>query len=89
MSATRKIEVFTAGCPVCEESVELVHRIACSSCEVRVLDMHDPQVAERARSIGIGRVPAVAVGGTLVECCAGAGPNEAALRAAGVGQIIA
>ena len=26
--ATRKIEIFSAGCPVCEETVALVNRIA-------------------------------------------------------------
>ena len=29
MNAKRKIEVFSAGCPACEETVQLVNRIAC------------------------------------------------------------
>ena len=28
MSTKRKIEVFSAGCPVCEEMIELIHGIA-------------------------------------------------------------
>ncbi|GMT47623.1 MAG: hypothetical protein IEMM0007_1189 [bacterium] len=32
MSAKHKTEVFTAGCPVCEETVEMVNRISCPSC---------------------------------------------------------
>ena len=32
MSIKRKIEVFSAGCPACEETIKLVNRIACPSC---------------------------------------------------------
>ena len=35
----RKIEVFTAGCSLCDDAVQLVHRLVCESCEVEVLDM--------------------------------------------------
>ena len=86
MTAKRKIEVFSAGCPVCEETVKLVNRTACPSCEVSVLDMNQPKVAERAKTLGVRSVPAVALDGKLADCCAGGGPNEATLRAAGLGQ---
>lgn len=88
MTAKRKIEVFTAGCPACDETIELVNRVACPSCEVSVLDMRDAQVAARAKGLGIRTVPAVVVDGKLADCCAKTGPDEAALRAAGVGQAI-
>jgi len=32
----RQIEVFTAGCPVCEPVVKMVKEMACDSCEVTV-----------------------------------------------------
>ncbi len=86
MAAKRTIEVFSAGCPVCEETVQLVNRIACPSCEVTVLDMREAAVASRAKSLGVRSVPAVAVDGKLADCCAGRGPSEAILRAAGLGQ---
>ena len=86
MSAKRKIEVFSAGCPACEETIELVNRVACPSCEVSVLDMNDPQVADRAKVLGIRSVPAVAIDGKLADCCSGRGPDESSLRAAGVGE---
>lgn len=86
MNAKRKIEVFSAGCSVCEETLSLVKGIACPSCEVSVLDMKDPDVAERAKSLGVRSVPAVAVNGRLAACCAKGGPDEATLRAAGLGQ---
>ena len=86
MSAKRKIEVFSAGCPACEEAIGLVNRIACPSCEVEVLDMRDRAVAERAKRYGVRRVPAVVVNGVLAECCKDEGVTEAALRSAGVGS---
>lgn len=88
MTTKRKIEVFTAGCPACEETIALVNRVACPSCEVSVLDMHDAQVAARAKRLGIRTVPAVVVNGKLADCCAETGPDETALRAAGLGQAI-
>lgn len=88
MTTKRKIEIYSAGCPACEETVQLINRIACPSCEVTVLDMKEPAVADRAKSLGVRAVPAVAINGKLAECCTGRGPEEAALRAAGVGQVI-
>jgi len=86
MNKRRTIEVFSAGCAACEETITLVNRVACPSCEVTVLDMKRPEVAKRARSLGIRSVPAVVIDGKLAECCAGRGPEEAGLRAAGLGQ---
>jgi len=82
----RTIEVFTAGCAICSETVELVNRIACDSCDVNVLDVNDPGAAERAKALGVTRVPAVVVDGQLAQCCANGGPTEQDLRAAGVGN---
>jgi glutaredoxin 3 len=84
--AKRKVEIFTAGCPCCDETVQMVQGIACPSCDVQVLDMQDVEVARRAKELGVRSVPAVAVDGTLAGCCAGRGPTEEALRAAGIGQ---
>jgi hypothetical protein len=86
MPETRRVEIFSARCALCEETIALVNRLACGSCEVVVHDMTDPDVVSRARQLGVRSVPAVAVDGRLAECCAGRGPDEASLRAAGVGQ---
>ena len=86
MSAKRRIEVFSAGCPACEETIALVNRIACPSCDVEVLDMHQPTVAAKANTYGIRSVPAVVIDGKLADCCAGRSPEEASLRAAGLGR---
>ena len=87
MTKKRKVDVFTAGCPVCEGTIALVNSIACPSCEVSVLDMNDPDVASQAKRIGVSTVPAVAVDGELVSCCVGGGPEESSLRGAGIGQV--
>jgi glutaredoxin len=89
MSTTRSIEIFSAGCPACEETIQLVNRVACPSCDVSVLDMRDAEVAARAKKLGIRSVPAVLIDGELAGCCAGRGPDEATLRAAGLGQPLA
>lgn len=86
MTAKRKIEVFSAGCPACAETIELVNQVACPSCEVSVLDMNQADVAQRAKGLGIRSVPAVVIDGKLADCCTGRGPQEATLRAAGLGQ---
>jgi len=88
MADKRKVEIFSAGCPACDETVKLVQNIACPSCDVTVLDMNDSNVASRAKSLGIRSVPAVVIDGKLADCCAGRGPDEATLKAAGIGQPV-
>ena len=86
MATKRKVEVFSAGCPACTETIALVNSIACPSCDIAVLDMRDANVAQRAKGLGIRSVPAVAIDGKLAECCTGRGPDERTLRDAGLGQ---
>lgn len=86
MTAKRKVEVFSAGCPACADIESLVKSLACPSCEVDVLDMRDISVAQRAKALGVRSVPAVAINGQLAGCCADRGVDEASLRAAGLGQ---
>ncbi len=81
----RKVEVFSAGCGLCDETISLVQRLACNSCEVIVHDMKQPEVVVKAKGYGVQSVPAVVVDGKLADCCAGRGPQEQALRAAGIG----
>ena len=85
MSNTRKIEIFSAGCPACEETIDMVKRIACPSCEVKVLDMRRQDVALKAKQYGVRSVPTVVVDGKLADCCAGRGVDEATLKREGVG----
>lgn len=85
MSIKRKIEVFSAGCPACEETIALINQIACPSCEIEVLDMRQKEVATKARQYGIRSVPAVVIDGKLADCCSGRGVQASALRSGGLG----
>ena len=83
----RTVEVFSAGCPCCDEAVRVVKNVACESCDVQVLDMRTDQAAqERAKRYGIHRVPAVVVNGQLADCCSSGAVDEAVLRSLGVGS---
>lgn len=85
----RKIEVFVAGCPLCDEAVKLVKELACPNCDVTVYNMQDEtgETRDKAAQYGIYRIPAVVVGGKLVDCCQNQKPvSREALIAAGVGQ---
>ncbi|RJX28416.1 MAG: hypothetical protein C4525_16830 [Desulfarculus sp.] len=86
MEAKRQIEIFSAGCVLCQEAEEMVRGLACEHCQVTMRDMRDPDAAARARELGVTQVPAVAVDGRLAPCCMGQRLDQAALRAAGVGQ---
>jgi len=86
MAQKRKIEIFSAGCSVCEETIEMVNLMACSSCEIIIHDMKDSSGAARAKNLGVRSVPAVAINGVLASCCSGRGVDRTAISAAGVGR---
>ena len=81
MAERRKIEIFSAGCATCHETVDLVRRIAGANHDIEIHDMHQAGVAARAKH-GIRSLPSVVVDGQLAGCCAGRGPDEAILREA-------
>ena len=85
MTTKRKIEVFSAGCPACNDTIEAIKKASCPSCEITVLDMMDSEVAERAKSLGIRSVPSVVINGTVADCCSGCGVDIEVLKAAGLG----
>ena len=62
-SAHSRIEIFSADCPLCQEAIATVHRIAPRGAEVEVINMHQPLGVERARQYGVAQVPAVVING--------------------------
>jgi MerR family copper efflux transcriptional regulator len=84
--AKRKVEVFTAGCPVCSDLVELVKSTACPDCQVTIYNLNQGQGVEEAKRYGITAVPSVVVECKLLDCCQRAHPTVHDLRAAGIGQ---
>lgn len=83
--AKRQVEVFTAGCPLCEPAVQLVRELACPDCEVTVHDLRDSGIG-KAGQYGVTRVPTVVVDGSIRACCEDGGVDREQLRAAGIGQ---
>src|SRR5215469_10653731 len=82
MATKKKVEVFSAGCSTCKETIELVKRLGGSTHEVVVHDMHKSDIASKAKQYGVRSVPAVVIDGKLAGCCAGRGPEEQILRSA-------
>lgn len=89
MADKRKVEVFTAGCPVCDLTVRMVKELACPSCDVHVHDLNKgcetDECRIEAQKYGLKTVPAVVVDGKVASCCKGPGANREDLKAAGIG----
>ncbi len=75
----RKIEVFSAGCLVCDLTVDYI-KSAVVGCEVIVLNTHKHEVAQRAIDFGIRCLPAIVVDGKLADPCQMGGPAKAILH---------
>ena len=84
----RTIEIFTAGCPLCEPVVQLVKETACDNCEVIVFNLakqsKEKTGIDKIKVYGINRVPSIVVNGKLLDCCEGAITKED-LLSAGIG----
>lgn len=80
------VQIFSAGCPCCDDAIAAVKKAACSNCTLQVRDMKDPAVAADAKKYGIQRVPAVVIDGKLADCCAAGGIDLAVLREMGLGR---
>jgi glutaredoxin 3 len=76
------IEVFSAGCQTCKDTIATVKMLAGSEHEVIVHDMQNEEIATRASQRGVRSVPAVVINGKLAGCCAGRGVEESVLREA-------
>jgi len=77
-----KIEIFSAGCSACNETLEMVKRLAGSAHDLVIHVMHQSEIASKAKSYGVRSVPAVVIDGKLASCCAGRGPEERIIKSA-------
>ncbi|MBF8436116.1 glutaredoxin [Halanaerobiaceae bacterium Z-7014] len=86
----RKIEVFTAGCFICDNAVEKIKELACPNCEVVVYDLNSKCESniceEKAKEYGVRTLPSVAIDGELADCCNDKGIDFKALQEAGLGK---
>lgn len=85
---SRKVEVFTAGCPFCDETVKMVQGLACEHCDVSVYDMRSgsQEILDKAKSYEINSVPTVVVNGKVLDCCKRGKMTQTDLKAAGIGE---
>ena len=65
--AKSKIEVFTAGCPLCGDTLKLVQQaVAGCGCEVVERRCSGAECCEPAKRYGIRTMPTVVVNGQIV-----------------------
>jgi glutaredoxin len=82
----RTIEIFVAGCPLCDDAIKQVRSIACSSCDIHIIDMRmDSSALEKAAKYRVKRVPAVVIDGQLADCCVQGAIDLYTLKSLGVG----
>jgi len=65
MSTRRKIEIFTAGCPLCAETVQAV-KDAVASCGCEVIEHNiTSQISREAQHYGVRAVPTIVIDGQI------------------------
>lgn len=67
MGDKRKIEVFSAGCSLCNETLELVkNAVAACGCEVIERRCGEKEQCAEAKQYGVRAMPSVVVDGKIV-----------------------
>ncbi|MCW3986350.1 MAG: thioredoxin family protein [Candidatus Bathyarchaeota archaeon] len=63
------IEVFTAGCHLCDETIEIVQNTKCNECivsEYNILEKCESEIClQKAKEYGIKAVPTIVVDGKI------------------------
>lgn len=67
MKEKRQIEVFTAGCPLCDDTLELVKQsVSACGCEVIERRCAGTECCAEAKEYGVRVMPTVVVDGKIV-----------------------
>lgn len=86
----RQIEIFTAGCLVCEPVVTLVKETACENCEITIYNLSEQCESKicvsKMKEYGVERLPAIAVNEKLIGCCKNVSITKNDLLNAGIGS---
>ncbi len=68
----RQIEIFTAGCPVCEPVVALVKKTACENCEITIHNLSEQNESTngiiKMKEYGVKSLPTIVVDRNLIDC---------------------
>lgn len=61
------IEVFTAGCPLCQRALDAVEVGKCATCVLveRNLTVPDPETARKVEEFGIRAAPTIVIDGRI------------------------
>ena len=85
----RQIEIFTAGCPVCEPVVQLVKETAGKDCEITLHNLSEQCESKicisKMNGYNITSLPTVAVNGKLLACCQNKNISVDELKNVGIG----
>jgi len=64
-----KIEVFTAGCDLCKETMEVIRKTACSECTITEYNIREKCESEicvkKAKEYGVKAVPTIVIDGKI------------------------
>ncbi len=84
----KQIEIFTAGCPVCEPVVQLVKETANNQHEITIHNLssqcESKICVQKMEEYGVKRLPAIAVNGQLIGCCKNVAITKEDLLNAGI-----
>lgn len=82
----KQVEIFTAGCPVCEPVVQLVKDTAGAHCNITIHNLSEDHNDAIRKKYVLTRLPAVAVDGKLLDCCKNSAITKEDLISAGIGS---
>lgn len=88
MQTKRKVEVFTAGCPLCQGVVDMVQELSCPNCDITYYNISKNEGLDLVKAYKVSAVPSVAVNGALLDCCRRKPITKKDLKAAGIGKAI-
>jgi len=57
----RQIEVYSAGCPLCQEMIDIITLGKCGKCKIQVHNVNNPEVRKEMNKLGIRAVPAAVI----------------------------
>jgi glutaredoxin 3 len=81
---SRTVEIFSAGCGMCESIIHMANRFACHDCVVTVHDTHDSSLLDRVKHLGARSLPALVVDGVYIPPDPQEGYTEAIFESAGM-----
>jgi len=80
------IEIFTAGCSICEPVVQFVKETAGANCNISIYNLSERSYNNICKKYSIKRLPSIVVNGILLDCCKNIDITKEDLINAGIGN---